>query len=138
VVVEAASGSGSLITVGLAEDLGRDIGAVPGPVTSGLSAATNELLASGACMVRGGQDVLDAMLGPGASAVMRTGPALDPELSEALAAFERGDGTCDSLASDLRIPGATAALALVRLERLGYLQGDALGAYSRTTLRPPA
>ena len=138
VVVEAASGSGSLITVGLAEDLGRDIGAVPGPVTSGLSAATNELLASGACMVRGGQDVLDAMLGPGASAVMRTGPALDPELSEALAAFERGDGTCDSLASDLRTPGATAALALVRLERLGYLQGDALGAYSRTMLRPPA
>jgi DNA processing protein len=137
VVVEAAPGSGSLITVGLAEDLGRDVGAVPGPITSSLSAATNELLASGACMVRGAQDVLDAMLGAGAAAAARTGPALEPDLAEALEAFERGDGTCDALAAELDAPGATAALALVRLERLGYLQADALGAYSRTVLRPP-
>ena len=138
VVVEAAGGSGSLITVGLAEDLGRDVGAVPGPVTSRLSAATNELLAAGACMVRGAQDVLDAMLGPGAAAPARTGPPLEPDLAAALAAFERGDGTCDALAADLDVPGASAALALVRLERLGYLRGDALGAYSRTMISPPA
>ena len=138
VVVEAAAGSGSLITVGLAEDLGRDIGAVPGPVTSGLSAATNELLASGACMVRGAQDVLDAMLGPGASPIALTGPPLEPNLAEALSAFESSDGTCDALAAVLGVRGATAALALARLERLGYLRGDALAAYSRTMLRPPA
>jgi DNA processing protein len=66
VVVEAAARSGSLITADLAAELGRDLGAVPGPVTSRASAGPNELLAGGACVVRGGQDVLDAMLGAGA------------------------------------------------------------------------
>ena len=61
VVVEAAERSGSLITAGVAADLGRDLGAVPGPVTSRASAGPNKLLAGGACMVRDAQDVLDAM-----------------------------------------------------------------------------
>jgi DNA processing protein len=63
VVVEAAERSGSLITADLAADLGRDLGAVPGPVGSRLSAGPNNLLAGGACVVRDAQDVLDAMLG---------------------------------------------------------------------------
>jgi hypothetical protein len=45
VVVEAAARSGSLITADLAAELGRDLGAVPGPVTSRASAGPNELLA---------------------------------------------------------------------------------------------
>ena len=61
VVVEAAERSGSLITADLATDLGRDLGAVPGPVGSRLSAGPNALLAGGACLVRDAQDVLDAM-----------------------------------------------------------------------------
>ena len=65
VVVEAATRSGSLITTDLAADLGRDLGAVPGPVTSRASAGPNALLASGAHVIRDAQDVLDAMLGPG-------------------------------------------------------------------------
>ena len=65
VVVEAAERSGSLITADIAADLGRDLGAVPGPVTSRSSAGPNSLLAGGAHVIRGAQDVLDAMLGPG-------------------------------------------------------------------------
>lgn len=65
VVVEAAVDSMSLGTADLAADLGRDLGAVPGPVTSRASAGPNDLLASGAQVVRGAQDVLDALLGPG-------------------------------------------------------------------------
>jgi DNA processing protein len=76
VVVEAAQRSGSLITANLAADLGRDLGAVPGPVNSRASAGTNDLLAGGACVVREAQDVLDAMLGPGI-----TRPAL-PEIAD--------------------------------------------------------
>jgi DNA processing protein len=68
VVVEAAARSGSLITADLAAELGRDLGAVPGPVTSRASAGPNELLAGGACVVRDAQDVLDAMLGAGRTA----------------------------------------------------------------------
>jgi DNA processing protein len=66
VVVEAAEHSGSLITAEYAENLGRDIGAVPGPVGSRLSAGLNSLLAGGACLIRDAQDVLDPTLGPGA------------------------------------------------------------------------
>lgn len=65
VVVEAAACSGSLGTAGLAADLGREVGAVPGPVSSRASAGPNDLLASGAQVVRNAQDVLDALLGPG-------------------------------------------------------------------------
>jgi DNA processing protein len=54
VVIEAARRSGSLITADLAADLGRDLGAVPGPVNSRGSAGTNELLAGGACLIRDG------------------------------------------------------------------------------------
>jgi len=67
VVVEAAARSGSLLTADLAADLGRDLGAVPGPVSSRASAGPNELLAGGACVVRDGQDVLDALLDAGAA-----------------------------------------------------------------------
>lgn len=76
VVVEAAERSGSLITADLAMDLGRDLGAVPGPVGSRLSAGPHNLLAGGACLVRDAQDVLDAMLGPGAGRLERLGPEL--------------------------------------------------------------
>lgn len=85
VVVEAAARSGSLITADLAAELGRDLGAVPGPVTSRASAGPNELLAGGACVVRDGQDVLDAMLGAGARGGER-GQTVGPRVSPSRAA----------------------------------------------------
>jgi DNA processing protein len=138
VVVEAAERSGSLITADLAADLGRDLGAVPGPVSSRSSAGSNNLLAGGACLVRDAQDVLDAMLGPGARRVERSGPSLDPELVEALEAIERGEGTCDAVATDLDVSGPEAAAALARLELLGYVSCSLVGVYSRTLLQPPS
>jgi DNA processing protein len=61
VVVEAAKRSGSMITAGLATQLGRELGAVPGPVGSRASTAPNRLIAQGACLVRDGRDVLSAL-----------------------------------------------------------------------------
>ncbi|HET9603311.1 MAG TPA: DNA-processing protein DprA, partial [Gemmatimonadales bacterium] len=48
VVVEAAPGSGALITAGTALDQGRDVMAVPGPITSRTSGGTNALIRDGA------------------------------------------------------------------------------------------
>lgn len=132
VVVEAATRSGSLITTDLAADLGRDLGAVPGPVTSRASAGPNGLLASGAHVIRDAQDVLDAMLGPGNRPLARTVPSLDPDLEAALAAVEAGETTCDGVAAAAGLPGPVAASALSRLELLGYLTYSSLGTYSRT------
>ena len=137
VVVEAAERSGSLITADLAVDLGRDLGAVPGPVGSRLSAGPNNLLAGGACLVRDAQDVLDAMLGPGARRIERTGPPLDSRPLAALESIELGAETSDAIAAELGISGAETAAALADLEAAGYVTCSLLGAYARTTLKPP-
>lgn len=134
VVVEAATRSGSLITTDLAADLGRDLGAVPGPVTSRASAGPNALLAGGACVVRDAQDVLDAMLGPGRRQIERRGPSLDHALESTLAAVEAGHSNCDAVAAITGLPGPAAAAALARLELLGYLTCSSVGTYSRTLL----
>ncbi len=138
VVVEAAQRSGSLITADLAADLGRDLGAVPGPVNSRGSAGSNNLLAGGACLVRDAQDVLDAMLGPGVRKSERAGPRLEPQLLSVLAAVERGEETCDAVAAELDLSGADAAAALAALEALGYVSCSLVGLYSRTLLTAPA
>jgi DNA processing protein len=138
VVVEAAERSGSLITVDLAANLGRDLGAVPGPVGSRLSVAPNNLIAGGACLVRDAQDVLDAMLGPGVRRLERAGPRLDPSQQAVLEALELGAETCDAVAAGLQLGGAETAAALAGLESLGYVNCSLVGVYSRTTLQPPS
>jgi DNA processing protein len=141
VVVEAAAKSGSLITADLAAELGRDLGAVPGPITSRASAGPNELLAGGACLVRGGQDVLDAMLGAGAERLVRVGPPLTAELAMVLDVTSDIDApalTADAVAAALDLPAGRAAAALTRLELLGYLAATPVGTFTRTLLAAPA
>lgn len=80
VVVEAALRSGALNTARHARELGRPVMAVPGPVTSDLSAGCHELLREyGAMCVTGARDVLEH-LEPSAEAGStgpRRGPAVD-------------------------------------------------------------
>jgi DNA processing protein len=63
IVVEAAERSGSLIAAGCASRFERELGAVPGPITSRASAGTNCLLSRGAHVVRGAEDVLFVLRG---------------------------------------------------------------------------
>src|ERR671924_1789249 len=64
VVVEAAERSGSLITAGLAADLGRELIAVPGKITSPTSAGTHRLLRDGATLVERWSDVVQELPEP--------------------------------------------------------------------------
>lgn len=60
VVVEAARRSGALNTATWTDQLGREVGAVPGPVTSSLSAGCHHLVRErGATLVTCADDVLD-------------------------------------------------------------------------------
>jgi DNA processing protein len=61
VVVEAAERSGSLITAGFAGDLGREVFAVPGKITSPSSAGTHRLLRDGATLVERWSDVVQEL-----------------------------------------------------------------------------
>jgi DNA processing protein len=58
-VTEASEDSGSLITARLAAEQGKDVFAVPGPITSSLSAGTAFLIKQGAKLITGIDDVLE-------------------------------------------------------------------------------
>ena len=126
VVVEAARRSGSLITAEIATDLGREVGAVPGPVTAWRSAGTNSLLRDGATLIRDTSDALDAAVG-----IERHDPAplhLAPRLRDLLG--EVADGR-DTLAALTRFPSDVhpTLAALTELELLGHLRRAAGGRY---------
>lgn len=62
-VTEAAAKSGSLHTVQFGLDLGRTIGAVPGPITNAYSEGTRWLINQGATLVASGGDIYTALTG---------------------------------------------------------------------------
>ncbi len=137
VVVEAAQPSGSLITAERASKLGREVGAVPGRVTTRVAQGTNGLLADGAAVIRNAQDVLDRMLGVGVQTARDIGPSLEPDLARLIGAVEGGASTPDAAAAAGCMGAADAAVGLARLELLGYVRVDAAGRYARTSLRAP-
>jgi DNA processing protein len=126
IVVEAAQRSGSLITAEIATDLGREIGAVPGPVTAWRSAGTNALLRDGALLVRDARDALDAVVGVD----RHDAPLLhiQPRLREVLVAVADGRDTLAALACAPADAGPTLA-ALTELELLGHLRRAPGGRY---------
>lgn len=137
IIVEGAEPSGTLITAGEAAKLGREVAAVPGQVNSRLAGGPHALIRDGAMLIRDAQDVLDAMLGIGRTLVSRPGPALEPTLATVLDQVERGAATPDAVAVRARLAPHEAAVALGRLELLGYVSVDGSGTYSRTSLSPP-
>ena len=117
VVVEARERSGALITADLALEEGREVFAVPGEITSSLSAGSNRLLRNGATPLTAVVDVLEAF------GIEPDAPEAPPALGEAAArvverlAIEPSPADALSRALDLD-PGAVAA-ALTELELAG-------------------
>jgi DNA processing protein len=68
-VVEAAERSGALITAGFAGDLGREVFAIPGRITSAPSAGANRLIQDGAKLVTQWLDVVSELPQPWRRAV---------------------------------------------------------------------
>jgi DNA processing protein len=83
----------------VARDLGRDVAAVPGRITSPLAAGANALLRDGAHVVDGPQAVLDVLFGVGVRRAepVRDGRDLAPRLREVLAAVREGRDTVGAL-----------------------------------------
>lgn len=146
VVVEARERSGSLITARLATDLGREIGAVPGRVTTDQAEGSNRLLQDGATVVLDADGVLDSLFGPGrdASGGLRSALStheggeratavseLDPPIRRVLEALDSERGI-DAIGRAAGVPAGLVRAALGRLELLGLATRDGLGRYERT------
>jgi DNA processing protein len=121
IVVEAAERSGALITARVARDLGREVGAVPGPVTSPRSRGANDLIFDGASPVRDARDALELLFGPGMAPAVPEPPAPDvaTELRAVLDGIAAGRDTAAALAgSPGEVPAAMAALSQLELRGL--------------------
>lgn len=128
VVVEGAHGSGSMISVDHALDLGRDVFAVPGPVTSPLAEIPLSLIRDGATMIRGAEDLLDD-LGYSARLLLEPPPNLQSDerrVFEALGASGLPDAI--SAATALSLPAVTTILLSLELKGLVRSSG---GRYER-------
>jgi DNA processing protein len=113
VVVEARERSGALITADFALEEGREVLAVPGEITSGLSAGTNALLRLGATPVTCAADVLEAFgLEPAEPAAADLGEAAATLLGH----LRDGALTADELVRSSGVDPAEASTALLELE----------------------
>ena len=121
VVVEARERSGALITTDLALEEGREVFAVPGEITSALSAGTNALLKLGASPLTCAVDVLSAF-------------GIEREAHEVAAdpLLELLPATADEIVRRSSRPAAEVAAALVALELDGRAAAHD-GVYRRTS-----
>ena len=108
VVVEAAEGSGALITAEAALALGREVMAVPGSVFSPQSVGAHQLLRDGAGLVQNARDVL-AVLGRGQEVL---DDPLRPPRRLGLAPPGRRDGLLAHLSETLPVTAAELARKL--------------------------
>jgi DNA processing protein len=121
VVVEGAGGSGSMITAEHAMEFGRDVFAVPGPVTSPLSTVPLQLIREGATMIRGPEDLLEDLdLEPGTAPF----PGLGDVGSEERRVLERLTAPTlpDRLAAELGAGVPETVTLLMRLELRGLVR----------------
>ncbi len=134
VVVEAAHGSGALITAEAALELNKEVMAVPGSIFSPLSVGTHALLREGAGLVQNARDVLAALGSAGEvlddplAAPPRLGFELPPErdgivvhLSDAMAV------SAADLARKLQLPVAEVLGRLTALELDGAVRRHEAG-----------
>ena len=118
VVLEAGWRSGSLNTAGHARDLGRPIGAVPGPVTSAASAGCHKLIREAHATLVTNADEMAALV-TGAEA----GPGhVSNEHSEAARLFDAMSLRSARQASDLAVRSGLGVRTVQRL--LGELELD--------------
>lgn len=124
VVTEAAEDSGSLITADYAEQFGRPVFAVPGPITSVNSHGVTKLLKSGSKIITSASDILEYMNINSTRSVNHLNfdelPVSDSE-KEVLKLLSEQPLPLDELSKKTKIPVTQLLMLCSGLELAGYL-----------------
>jgi DNA processing protein len=128
IVVEAQERSGALITADMALEQGRDVMAVPGPVTSKNSWGTNRLIQQGAKLIMDVQDIIyeypDYEWQPSTHPIMVEGVLFteqDSEEAEILQLIEVDGIHFDELLQRTNLDHGTLSSLLLKLELKGIV-----------------
>ncbi len=160
IVVEAAMRSGSLITARLANEMGRDVFALPGSIHAPLSRGCHRLIKEGAQLVETPEEVLEALgiaqpvesarrigssarrrstadeqtlpLDPGSRSSTVAQP-LEPRSEALLAALGHAPATLEILAQRTDMTEAVLQATLLRLELAGHVSALPGGRFMRAS-----
>lgn len=128
VVVEAAAQSGSLITARLGLDQGREVLAVPGHPFDARASGCNLLLRDGATLVRGADDVIEALgLGSGPGEMPDLAASKGPDANQAAPARPGTHGPADRQRRGIDRASGTATQDLGQVTALHSRILDRLG-----------
>ncbi|ANB70958.1 DNA processing protein DprA [Paraburkholderia phytofirmans OLGA172] len=137
VIVEAAMRSGSLITARLANEMGRDIFALPGSIHAPLSRGCHRIIKQGAKLVETPDEVLEELGFAKPAVAPPTSPTAPPAMSaealQLLDALGHAPATLEILATRTEMGGAALQNTLLQLELAGQVTALPGGRFTRTT-----
>jgi DNA processing protein len=129
IVVEGGLSSGALNTAHQALDLGRSVGAVPGPIDAPRSEGANRLIRDGATIIT---EVADAVALAGLTPPVRTPREFaDPDAAAVWRALAAGPLDSDALCAASRLPAHRCLAAVTALELAGVIECPLTGVIRR-------
>lgn len=122
VVIEAGIRSGAMMTARLALEAGKEVMALPGPVTSKLSEGPNSMIKDGAYLIRNFEDILNICYPQAVvEKVKKKRSSLKGEAKKIVQLLSLTEMTMDDLASKTRIDFSHLMVVLLELEVMGII-----------------
>ena len=121
IVIEAGYKSGSLISARLANEQGRDVLALPGPIDSIASAGVNRLISNGAKIICSEQDLVDYLEQNEIGEILEE-VSVSVEKNDLLSKLSKGSYTVQSLSKELDVSVKSVYSEVVKLELKGLVK----------------